>query len=122
MLDDNGLTIGSYTNKKNKPYLEICQTVAPRFTITMEKLDKYQITTEDIIVDILFDDPTVEDQERSAYVFIKEFEIQADLKSYIVTLAKNKRTLTLSLKYLPILADKLRNLMDSFEIDDNCEF
>ena len=116
LLDENSFIVGAHYSKKH--YFEICETVAPRFAMTMERLQDYNLTTENMLVNLKFNDapqsePEVEN-ERQAMVFIKDFFIDGGERIYIVSLAKNEKTIKLSLDYLPQLAEKLQDFMKAF--------
>lgn len=114
LLDDNGFIMGSYSSTKNEIYLDLCQTIAARFSISMEKLEEYKIETDNIILNIHFKDPTVNEEEKTAFVFLKYFFIDEATISYIVTFAKNDKTLSLSLKFLPEVVNKVKAIMSNF--------
>jgi GTPase SAR1 family protein len=117
LLDENGFIMGSHSSVKNESYLDLCQTIAARFTLSMEKLEEYKIETDNLILNIKFKDPTLNDEEKTAFVFLKYFYIDESTIAYIVTFAKNDKTLPLSLKYLPELANKLRAIMMNFSTE-----
>ncbi|MHA1341954.1 MAG: ADP-ribosylation factor-like protein [Promethearchaeota archaeon] len=127
LLDENSFIMGSYANEDNKYLIDICRTIAPRFTITMEKVEDYDIDLENIIININLDSNLINKElefseksndlnnnSTSAYIFIRSFYIDKNSIAYIVSLSKNKRTISLSLKFLPNLAKNLKNFLESF--------
>jgi GTPase SAR1 family protein len=119
LLDENSFIVGAHYTKKQ--YLDICETVAPRFAMTMERLQDYNLTTENMLVNLKFNDGTQSeteiDNEKQAMVFIKDFLIDGGARIYIVSLAKNEKTIKLSLDYLPQLAQKLQDFMKTFCVE-----
>ncbi|MCP4763853.1 MAG: hypothetical protein GY870_18930 [archaeon] len=113
LLDDNSFILGAHYKKKR--FLEICQTVAPRFALTMERLEDYELTAENVLVNVTFNESDDDNTERKAMVFLRDFKIEDDIRIFIISLAKNEKTLRLSLNFLPELAEKIQNLMHSLE-------
>jgi GTPase SAR1 family protein len=115
LLDDNSLIIGNHSS--NKKYIEICEAVAPRFITAMERMDNYGITPENVIVNIKFkknsSEPNNTEENDSAMVFVKSFTAIEGEKFNLVTLSRNKTTFKLSEKYLPELANRLKNLINA---------
>lgn len=116
LLDDNGLMLGEYHNKKNRIYSEICRTVAPRVTLTMERLTEYDVKAENVALNINFENGAKGDDAKKGIVFIRDFSIDENSIVYVISLARNERTLSLSWKYIPELAKNLENLMKSFSM------
>jgi GTPase SAR1 family protein len=111
LLDDNAFIIGAHYKKKK--YLEICETVAPRLSMIIERLEDYSLTTNKIQVDINFREDESDEEERNAYIYVTEFTVGRRTRLCLVTLAKNEKTLKLSNKYLPEMSEKLLNLLES---------
>lgn len=116
LLDEHSFIIGTHFTQKK--YKEICQIVAPRFFITMERLGDYSLTTDNMIVNLTFDDENSNEDEKKAIVFLRDFKINGKFKLYIVSLSTNVNAISISLKFLPELAKKLQNLMLSFQFKD----
>jgi len=108
LLDENSFIIGSYANEENEKYIELCKTVAPRFTIVMEKMEKFEVNIENIIINV---QGSLDDK---AFIFIRSFVIDENSISYVVSLSKNNKTIQLCLNYLPNLAENLKNFLNSF--------
>mgnify|MGYP006282222111 CR=1 FL=1 len=117
LVDDNGLMLGEHHNKKNRIYLEVCRTVAPRVTLTMERLREYRVTTENVALNVKFENNGMGEKDAEGIVFIRDFCIDETTVVYVISLARNERTMSLSWKYIPELASKLQNLMNSFTIE-----
>ena len=84
----------------------------------MERLGDYRLTTDNMIINLTFDDEKSNEDEKKAIVFLRDFKINGKFKLYIVSLSRNVNAISISLKYLPELAKKLQNLMLSFEFKD----
>jgi len=99
--------------------LEVCEAVAPHFIDAMSKMKKYDIIPNSTTVDLDFISPNGNSSEKdssdengkeSAVIFLKTIPV-SDLNFHILSLSRNKRTIKLSEKHLPILADHLENLL-----------
>ncbi|MFX0041430.1 MAG: ADP-ribosylation factor-like protein [Candidatus Hodarchaeota archaeon] len=111
LLDQNCFIIASRAT--NEAYQEICEAIAPRLTNALEKLEEWDIDTNDIITNIEFPQNSVE-QSREGIIFLRKLEINND-RLYLIALCLNKRIQNKSYEYLPILASNLKNLLESFE-------
>lgn len=114
LLDENSLQVAVYSSKKQ--YIEICESVAPRFISAMEKMVAYNITPENCVINLHFPDQSTEEgEERDAMVFVKSFKTQQNLAFHLVTLARNKNTYKLSENYLPDFTAHLNELIQALE-------
>ncbi len=117
LLTQDYLEMASHYSKKE--YLEVCEAVAPHFIDAMSKMKKYDIIPNSTTVDLDFISPNGNSSEKdssdengkeSAVIFLKTIPV-SDLNFHILSLSRNKRTIKLSEKHLPILADHLENLL-----------
>jgi len=111
LLDQNCFIIGSRST--NKEYQRICEEIAPRLTHALEKLEEWEIDTIDIVTNIHFPEKH-SDFQKEGLIFLRKLDIR-DTRFYLVALCLNKNVKVKSYEYLPILAENLKNLLESFE-------
>ncbi|MFX1308306.1 MAG: ADP-ribosylation factor-like protein [Promethearchaeota archaeon] len=111
LLDQNCFIIASRTT--NKDYQKICEAIAPRLTQALEKLEEWDINTIDIVTNVEFPEKHSEFQ-KEGIIFLRKLDM-GDIRLYLVALCLNKSVKNKSYEYLPILADNLKNLLESFE-------
>ncbi len=111
LLDQNCFIIASRST--NPAYQEICEAIAPRLTQALEKLEEWEINTIDIVTNIEFPEKHSEFQ-KEGIIFLRKLDI-SEIRLYLVTLCLNKKVKIKSYEYLPILADNLKNLLESFD-------
>jgi GTPase SAR1 family protein len=111
LMDQNCFIIASRST--NKAYQEICESIAPRLTQALEKLEEWDIKTVDIVTNIEFPEKHSEYQ-KEGIIFLRKLDID-DTRLYLVALCLNKNVKTKSYEYLPILAENLKNLLESFD-------
>ncbi len=110
LLDDNSFLIGAHYSKKE--YFEVCQTVAPRFSITIERVGEYKLEIQNIMAQLKIPIPGSEDE--TVTIFCKPFEYLEGRPFYAVTLTRNEKTIPLTMKYLPELTNSLQDVFNSF--------
>ncbi|KKL76865.1 hypothetical protein LCGC14_2040620 [marine sediment metagenome] len=110
LLDENCFIIGSRST--NKAYQRICEAIAPRLTQALEKLEEWDINTIDIVTNIEFPEKQ-SDFQKEGIIFLRRLDIN-NTRLYLVTLCLNKKVKIKSYEYLPILANNLKNLFESF--------
>ncbi|UCC18638.1 MAG: hypothetical protein JSV62_11085 [Promethearchaeota archaeon] len=111
LLDQNCFIIASRST--NQAYQEICESIAPRLTQALEKLEEWDINTIDIVTNVEFPEKHSEFQ-KEGIIFLRKLNI-GDTRLYLVALCLNKKVKTKSYEYLPILAENLKNLLESFD-------
>jgi len=111
LLDQNCFIIASRST--NQAYQEICESIAPRLTQALEKLEEWDINTIDIVTNIEFPEKHSEFQ-KEGIIFLRKLDI-GDIRLYLVTLCLNKKVKIKSYEYLPLLAENLQNLLGSFD-------
>lgn len=111
LLDQNCFIIGSRST--NESYQRICEAIAPRLTQALEKLEEWDINTIDIVTNIKFPGKH-SDFQKEGIIFLRKLDI-SDSRFYLVALCLNKKVKIKSYEYLPLLADNLKNLFESFE-------
>ncbi|MFX1392759.1 MAG: ADP-ribosylation factor-like protein [Promethearchaeota archaeon] len=110
LLDTHSFIIASRATKEE--YEQVCKEIAPRLTLTIEKLEEQDINPLDIVTNIEF--PQISDEQKNGLIFLKKFDINQE-RLYLITLCLNKKIKAKSYEYLPILTEKLRNLFESFD-------
>ncbi|MFX0022541.1 MAG: ADP-ribosylation factor-like protein [Candidatus Hermodarchaeota archaeon] len=111
LLDQNCFIIASRsTNQANQ---EICEAIAPRLTQALEKLEEWDINTIDIVTNVEFPEKHTESQ-KEGIIFLRKLDIE-DTRLYLVALCLNKNVKIKSYEYLPLLAENLKNLLESFD-------
>ena len=111
LLDQNGFIVASRST--NVAYQKICEAIAPRLAQALEKLEEWEINTIDIVTNVEFPEKQSEFQ-KEGIIFLRKLNI-GDTRLYLVALCLNKKVKIKSYEYLPILADNLKNLLESFE-------
>ncbi|MFO8019282.1 MAG: ADP-ribosylation factor-like protein [Promethearchaeia archaeon] len=111
LLDIHSFILASRATKEY--YQKTCESVAPRLTRAIEKLEEWEIKTIDIVTNVRFPTET-EETNREGLIFLRKLDIEEE-RLYLVTLCLNKRIKKKSYEYLPILAKKLRNVLETFE-------
>ncbi|MFX1390394.1 MAG: ADP-ribosylation factor-like protein [Promethearchaeota archaeon] len=111
LLDQNCFIIASRST--DKAYQEICEAIAPRLTQALEKLEEWDINTVDIVTNIEFPEKHSKDQ-KEGIIFLRKLDI-GDNRLYLIALCLNKNVKIKSYEYLPLLAENLKNLLESFE-------
>jgi len=111
LLDHNCFIIAGRSTNEN--YQRICEEIAPRLTQALEKLEEWSINTVDIITNIEFPEEHSEFQ-KEGIIFLRKLDITTT-RFYLVALCLNKKVKIKSYEYLPLLADNLKNLLESFE-------
>ncbi|MFW9900241.1 MAG: ADP-ribosylation factor-like protein [Candidatus Thorarchaeota archaeon] len=111
LLDQNCFIIASRTTDDS--YQKICEAIAPRLTQALEKLEEWDIKTIDIVTNIEFPEKQSKDQ-KEGIIFLRKLDI-SNTRFYLIALCLNKNVKTKSYEYLPLLADNLKNLLESFD-------
>lgn len=111
LLDQNGFIIASRST--NEAYQEICEAIAPRLAQALEKLEDWEINTIDIVTNVDFPEKQSE-FPKEGIIFLRKLDIE-DTRLYLVALCLNKKVKIKSYEYLPILAENLKNLLESFD-------
>jgi hypothetical protein len=111
LLDQNCFIIASRTT--NESYQKICEAIAPRLTQALEKLEEWDINTIDIVTNVEFPEKQSEFQ-KEGIIFLRKLDI-SNTRFYLVALCLNKKVKIKSYEYLPILANNLKNLLESFD-------
>ena len=111
LLDQNCFIIGSRAT--DKAYQEICEAIAPRLTNALEKLEEWNIDTKDIVTNIEFSGEQSE-KSKEGIIFLRKLDIDNE-RLYLIALCLNKNIKNKSYEYLPILANNLKNLLESFQ-------
>lgn len=111
LLDQNCFIIASRST--DDEYQKICESVAPRLTQALEKLEEWDINTVDIVTNIEFSQIS-SNSHKEGIIFLRKLDI-IDTRFYLVALCLNKNVKNRSYEYFPLLADNLKNLLESFE-------
>lgn len=111
LLDQNCFIIASRST--DQAYQEICEAIAPRLTQALEKLEEWDINTIDIVTNIEFPEKQSESQ-KEGIIFLRKLDIE-DTRLYLVALCLNKNVKIKSYEYLPLLAENLKNLLETFD-------
>ncbi len=111
LLDQNCFIIASRST--NDEYQRICEEIAPRLTQALEKLEELSINTVDLVTNIEFPEEH-SDFQKKGIIFLRKLDIPTT-RFYLVALCLNKKIKIKSYEYLPLLADNLKNLLESFE-------
>jgi GTPase SAR1 family protein len=111
LLDQNCFIIASRST--NEDYQRICEEIAPRLTQALEKLEEWEINTVDIVTAIEFPEKH-SDFQKEGIIFLRKLDI-TKTRFYLVALCLNKKVKIRAYEYLPLLAENLKNLLESFE-------
>ncbi|MFX1487796.1 MAG: ADP-ribosylation factor-like protein [Promethearchaeota archaeon] len=111
LLDQNCFIIASRSTNDN--YQRICEEISPRLTHALEKLEEWDINTVDIVTNIEFPEKS-SDFQKEGIIFLRKLDIN-NTRFYLVALCLNKNVKIKSYEFLPVLADNLKNLLESFE-------
>jgi GTPase SAR1 family protein len=111
LLDQNCFIIASRAT--NDEYQRICEEIAPRLTRALEKLEEWNINTVDIVTTIEFPEKHSEFQ-KEGIIFLRKLDI-TNTRFYLIALCLNKNVKIKAYEYLPLLADNIKNLLESFE-------
>ncbi|MFO8018400.1 MAG: ADP-ribosylation factor-like protein [Promethearchaeia archaeon] len=111
LLDIHSFILASRATKDY--YQKTCESVAPRLTRAIEKLEEWDINTTDIVTNLKFPIEK-EESSREGLIFLRKLDINGK-RLYLVTLCLNKRIKKKSYEYLPKLAKKLRNVLKTFQ-------
>jgi len=111
LLDQNGFIVASRST--NEAYQKVCEAIAPRLTKALENLEEWDINTIDIVTNVEFPEKQSEFQ-KEGIIFLRKLDI-GDTRLYLVALCLNKKVKIKSYEYLPLLADNLKNLLESFD-------
>ena len=111
LLDRHCFIIASRSTKED--YERICQEIAPRLTQAIERLEEWEINPLDIVTNIEF--PLTEsNMNKEGIIFLRKLNINEE-RLYLIALCLNKKIKVKSYEYLPILANNLKNLLETFE-------
>ncbi|MHA2282317.1 MAG: ADP-ribosylation factor-like protein [Promethearchaeota archaeon] len=111
LLDQNCFIIASRST--DEEYQRICEEIAPRLTRALEKLEERAINTVDIVTTIEFPEKH-SDFQKEGIIFLRKLDI-TNTRFYLVALCLNTKVKIKAYEYLPLLADNLKNLLESFE-------
>jgi GTPase SAR1 family protein len=111
LLDQNCFIIASRST--NKSYQQICEAIAPRLTQALEKLEEWDIKTIDIVTNVEFPEEH-SDFQKEGIIFLRKLDI-GDIRLYLIALCLNKNVKMKSYEFLPLLAENLKTLIESFE-------
>lgn len=111
LLDQHGFIVASRSTDKS--YQSICEAIAPRLAQALEKLEEWDINTVDIVTNIEFPEKQSGFQ-KEGIIFLRKLDIN-HIRLYLVALCLNKKVKTKSYEFLPLLANNLKNLLESFE-------
>ncbi len=111
LLDQNCFIIASRTTDES--YQKICEAIAPRLTQALEKLEEWDINTIDIVTNVEFSEKQSKYQ-KEGIIFLRKLDI-SNTRFYLIALCLNKKVKIKSYEYLPLLADNLKNLLESFD-------
>lgn len=111
LLDQHGFIVASRSTDKS--YQTICEAIAPRLAQALEKLEEWDINTVDIVTNIEFPEKQSGFQ-KEGIIFLRKLDIN-HIRLYLVALCLNKKVKTKSYEFLPLLANNLKNLLESFE-------
>lgn len=111
LLDQHGFIVASRSTDKS--YQTICEAIAPRLAQALEKLEEWDINTVDIVTNVEFPEKQSGFQ-KEGIIFLRKLDID-HIRLYLVALCLNKKVKTKSYEFLPLLADNLKNLLESFE-------
>jgi GTPase SAR1 family protein len=111
LLDQNCFIVASRST--NDEYQRICESIAPRLTQALEKLEEWEINTVDIVTNIEFSQKNSE-SAKEGIIFLRKLDIEST-RLYLVALCLNKNVKNRSYEYFPLLADNLKNVLESFE-------
>ncbi|MFW9823141.1 MAG: ADP-ribosylation factor-like protein [Candidatus Thorarchaeota archaeon] len=111
LLDQNCFIIASRAT--NEDYQRICEEIAPRLTRALEKLEEWNINTVDIVTTIEFPEKHSEFQ-KEGIIFLRKLDI-TNTRFYLIALCLNKNVKIKAYEYFPLLADNIKNLLESFE-------
>ena len=111
LLDKNSFIISSRATKEE--YETICESIAPRLTYAIEKLEDWNINTLEIVQTIEFPQSD-SSNSREGIIFLRKLDINEE-RLYIMALCLNKKIKSRSYEYLPMLAENIENLMKTFD-------
>ncbi len=111
LLDQNCFIIASRST--NEDYQRICEEIAPRLTQALEKLEEWAINTVDIVTTIEFPEKH-SDSQKEGIIFLRKLDIIIT-RFYLIALCLNKNVKFKAYEFLPLLADNLKNLLESLE-------
>lgn len=111
LLDQNCFIIASRST--NEYYQKICEAIAPRLTQALEKLEEWDINTIDIVTNVEFPEKQSEFQ-KEGIIFLRKLDIN-NKRFYMIALCLNKKVKIKAYEYLPLLANNLKNLLESFD-------
>ncbi|MGV9200692.1 MAG: hypothetical protein ACOC4M_17930, partial [Promethearchaeia archaeon] len=110
LLDVHSFILASRATKDY--YQKTCESVAPRLTRAIEKLEEWDIKTIDIVTNVEFPANT-DESDKEGLIFLRKLDLGEE-RLYLITLCLNKRIKKKSYEYLPKLAKKLRNVLKTF--------
>ncbi len=115
LLDQNCFIIASRTTSEQ--YQEVCESIAPRLTQALEKLEDWNIKTVDIVTNIIFPEKSAgsPEEQREGLIFLRKLDIEKE-RIYLVSLCLNKKIKSKSYELLPVLATNLKNLIENFQL------
>ena len=112
LLDSHCFIIASRATKED--YEIICQEIAPRMTQSIERLEDLGVCkTNDIETNIMFPAPET-GIDREGIIFLRKLDLNKE-RMYLIALCLNKKIKIKAVEYLPLLAENLKNLLETFE-------
>ncbi len=94
-------------------YERICQEIAPRLSQAIERLEDWEINPIDIVTTIEF--PVSDsDNNKEGIIFLRKLDINGE-RLYLIALCLNKKIKVKSYEYLPLLAENLKNLLETYK-------
>jgi small GTP-binding protein len=92
-------------------YLNFCTDIIPDLSKVMDRLNRWDVKTEDSIMNVLIKNGKAK-QRKKGIIFMKRIDIENYGSVYLMTLCLNKKVRDRAYEYIPQLAEKIKTIID----------
>ncbi|TXT67535.1 MAG: hypothetical protein BAJALOKI1v1_70026 [Promethearchaeota archaeon] len=109
LLSENYLFLASRVTKRQ--YLRFCTDIVPDLSKVMDRLNRWDITTDDCVITILINDEEAEERKKGI-IFMKRIEIESYGSVFLMTLCLNEKIRQRAYEFIPNLAENIKNIIE----------
>ncbi|TFF97349.1 MAG: GTP-binding protein [Promethearchaeota archaeon] len=109
LLSESYLFLAKRATKER--YLNFCTDIVPELSRVMDRLNKWDIKTDDSILNVQIPDGKSE-KPKKGVIFMKRIDIEYYGCVYLMTLCLNKKIQERAYKNIPKLAQKIKTIID----------
>ncbi len=109
LLSESYLFLASRATEEQ--YLNFCTDIVPDLSKVMDRLNRWDVKTEDSIMNVLIKDGKAKKRKRGI-IFMKRINIEDYGSVYLMTLCLNEKIRDRAYEYIPSLAEKIKNIIE----------